>query len=184
MDVLNKIVFLTLSSLSLASSGEINSSDSCRNPEACIEELISVEYDEGSSHRYPSLAQQEIIDQLMELGDQVTPLLVELLTHENEQVTTLAGRILRDVKSIDAKFLPKITEAIENGTEWLPPALASIGTPEAAESAVQFFLASKSSPNNQEGYALRLLGKKAIPSIISAAQCKYTCEENTHYLLG
>ena len=86
MSILIKASLLTLLSIQLALSGEINSSDSCRNPEACIEELLDVEFDEKSSNRYPSLTQQAIIDKLMEFGDQVTPLLVELLTHESEQI--------------------------------------------------------------------------------------------------
>ena len=101
--------------------------------------------------------------------------LVGLLVHENERVAGLAGYALADTKQIDPRHLPAIEAGLDRGLGWLPPALARIGTDEAAALAVARALQSDSFPENQEGYAIELLGAKALAPVIAAARCETRC---------
>ncbi|MGY1459785.1 MULTISPECIES: HEAT repeat domain-containing protein [unclassified Luteimonas] len=110
--------------------------------------------------------------------------LIPLLKDPDERVAELAAYLLRDATVIDPKYLPQIIEGLDRGLGWLPPALARIGTDGAANEAVDRYLVSDSAPNNQEAYALELLGQRAIPFIVARAACDQPCRDDTHELLG
>lgn len=109
--------------------------------------------------------------------------LLPLLRDPDLQVAGHAAYLLRDAPSIDPDYLPQIIEGLDRGLGWLPPALARIGTQEAAKEAVDRFLVSDSAPANQEAYALRLLGHRAIPFMLERARCDQACP-GTHQLLA
>jgi len=110
--------------------------------------------------------------------------LVPLLKDPDERVADLAAYVLRDASAIDPRYLPQIREGLDRGLAWLPPALARIGTEASAKEAVDRFLVSPSSPDNQEAYAVELSGKRAIPFMLERARCNPSCAENTHRLLA
>src|SRR5690606_10998833 len=95
-----------------------------------------------------------------------------------------AAYMLRDAPQIDPADLPQIIEGLDGELGWLAPALARIGTDGAAKEAVDRYLVSDSDPANQEAYALRLLGRRAIPFMLEPAACAPSCRDDTHSLLG
>lgn len=110
--------------------------------------------------------------------------LIPLLADPDERVAELAAYALRDAPRIDPDYLPQIRAGLDRGLGWLAPALARIGTDEAVREAVDRFLVSDSAPHNQEAYAVRLFGQRAIPVILERAACVPACHAKTHYLLG
>ncbi len=158
--------------------------DECPSPNDCISKIYQVIDRTSSPGQYPSLKEQSIIIKLLELGDDAMPFIIKLLDEDDELISRVGAVALREAKSIDAKYLPNIIKGLEKDVSWLAPALAKIGTPEAAEVAVKQYLVSKSAPHNQEAYALELFGKRAFPAILKAARCEFGCNANTYYLLG
>lgn len=110
--------------------------------------------------------------------------LIPLLKDPDERVAELAAYILRDAPAIDPAYLPQVIEGLDRGVGWLAPALARIGTDEAAQEAVNRYLLSEGAPHNQEAYALKILGHRAIPFMLDRAACNQPCQDDTHYLLG
>ncbi len=159
-------------------------SDECETTKACISRISEVLDTEARPGRSPSSKELAIVKKLLELGDTAMPSIVGLLENDNELIARIGAYALREAEQIDESYLPQILKGLDKDVSWLAPALAKIGTPEAAKEAVQRFLVSDSAPHNQEAYALRLLGQKAIPFIVNAALCKNTCKDDTYYLLG
>lgn len=158
--------------------------DTCQTPRDCISKIYKVLDRSRWPGQYPSLEEQAIIKKLLDLGEDAMPFVVQLLEEDDELIASIGAVALSEAKTIDEKYLPQIIKGLERDVSWLAPALAKIGTPEAAEIAVKIFLVSDSSPHNQEAYALKLLGKKAFPAIIKAAKCELGCNKKTYYLLG
>ena len=158
--------------------------DECRTPEDCVTKIYNVIDRSSSPSQYPSTTEQAIIQRLLELGDEAMPFIIQLLEDDDELIARVAAVALRNAKSIDAKYLPAIIRGIERDVSWLAPALARVGTPEAADVLVKHYLVSKSRPHNQESYALRLFGEKAFPTIMKAAKCDFGCAHDTYYVLA
>ncbi|MDH5763792.1 MAG: HEAT repeat domain-containing protein [Nitrospinota bacterium] len=177
------ILILLFSSPAFAIEKDVNL-DTCQSPKDCIAKLYKVLDRSRSPGQYPSLKEQAIIKKLLELGEDAMPFIVQLLEEDDELIASIGAVALREATSIDKKYLPQIVKGLNKDVSWLAPALAKIGTPEAAEVAVKKFLVSKSAPHNQENYALILFGKRALPAIIKAAKCEFGCNDKTHYLLG
>ncbi|NZA27703.1 HEAT repeat domain-containing protein [Luteimonas sp. SJ-92] len=110
--------------------------------------------------------------------------LIPLLKDPDKRIADLAAFMLRDAPAIAPAYLPDIIEGLDRDLGWLAPALARIGTEEAAKEAVDRYLVSDSAPENQEAYALQLFGGQAIPFILERAACAPSCRDDTHYLLG
>ena len=107
-----------------------------------------------------------------------------LLADPDLRVASLAGAVLRDAPHIDEKFLPEIRAGLDRDLGWLAPALARMPGEAAAKEAVARYLVSKSAPENQENYALRLLGERALPFMLEAARCDRPCGKRDHYLMS
>lgn len=101
--------------------------------------------------------------------------LVPLLADPEESVADLAAYVLRDMPTIDPKHLPGIRIGLDRDLGWLPPALARIGTDEAAAEAVKRLLA-KGETGNQESYAVELFGSRALPYFLDAVVCPPGCD--------
>ncbi|WP_240221876.1 HEAT repeat domain-containing protein [Rheinheimera hassiensis] len=158
--------------------------DSCFTPAACIAKVASVVDKQRGPGQYPSAAEQAIIKKLLAFGDDAMPAIMQLLDDNDELIARVGAVALREAEHIDKKYLPQIVRGLDRDVSWLAPALAKVGTAEAAEIAVKAFLASRSSPGNQEAYAVRLFGTKALPAILNAVKCQYGCNHKTYYLLG
>lgn len=110
--------------------------------------------------------------------------LIPLLEDRDERVAEIASYVLRDAPAIDPAYLPQLRAGLDRGLGWLAPALARIGTDEAAKEAVDRYLVSESAPQNQEAYAVKIFGSRAIPFIVERARCRVPCTDEAHYLLG
>lgn len=154
--------------------------DSCNTVENCIARIFEVAEPDMSLYQDISPKERAVINRILVFEPQPIEQLVDLLDDPNLNVAQIAGSALRDVKSIDKKYLPQITAGLDRDIGWLPPALGRIDSPEAAQLAVKKFLVSKSAPSNQEAYAVRLSGMRAIPYIIEAAACKQKCGDDDH----
>lgn len=110
--------------------------------------------------------------------------LIPLLKDPDKRVADLAAYALANAPEIDPAYLPQIREGLDRDLGWLAPTLARIGTDEAAKEAVDRYLVSDSAPGNQEAYAVKLLGRSAIPFILDRARCLTSCRDDTHYLLS
>lgn len=158
--------------------------DSCPTPGACITKVASVVDRKRGPGQYPSAAEQAIIKKLLTFGDYAMPAIMQLLDDNDELIARIGAVALREATHIDKKYLPQIVRGLDRDVSWLAPALAKVGTAEAAEIAVKAFLASRTSPGNQEAYAVRLFGSRALPAILNAVKCGYGCNHKTYYLLG
>lgn len=128
--------------------------------------------------------EQALVQKLTSFGNTAVPHLVEMLAYPDIEVAQLAARALRDIDHIDSRYLPQIIKGLDRNLDWLPPALGRIDSPEAAKEAVARYLVSESAPHNQEAYAVKLSGRRAIPYIIDAAKCTTPCSPHDHYFLG
>lgn len=126
--------------------------------------------------------EQAYIAKLLE--QEAIPRLVTLLAHPDENVAELAAATLRDCKHIHPKYLPQIIAGLDRGIGWLPGALGKMDSDKAAKEAVKRYLAADSSPQNQEAYAVRLQGARAIPFILEAAKANGGKDSQVYYLLG
>jgi len=158
--------------------------DACSSPEECFSRAFEV-IDRGRSPgAYPSFEEQAVIKRLLELGEEGMAQIMKMLEELDPHVARLGAVALREAEVIDPSYLPQIAKALKRDVAWLAPALAAIGTADAAEIAVRKYLSSSSSPHNQELFALERLGSIAFPAILRAARCEFGCQRDTHYLLG
>lgn len=174
---------LLFSASSFASENEVKP-DECPSAQACIAKIYQVIDRSASPGQYPSNPEQAIILKLLALGDDAMPLIVQLLENDDALVARVGAVALSQANSIDPKYLAKIIKGLEKDVSWLAPALANVGTLEAAEFAVKQYLMVNSSPHNQEAVALQLFGRKAFPAILKAINCEFGCDDDTYYLLG
>lgn len=158
--------------------------DECSSPQDCIAKVYQVLDTSRSSGQSPSNEELAIIVKLLTFGENAMPYIVDLLADDDKLIARIGAVALRKAKSIDQKYLPQMIKALEADVSWLAPALATIGTPKAAEATVKKYLIASSSPHNQESYALKLFGENAFPAILKAAKCEFGCDARTYYLLG
>ena len=160
--------------------------DSCSSVEKCIQRINKVVALSKTQTGGVSEREVAIANKLSTFGDKAVDQLVPLLKNSDAGFVRIVAIALRESVSIDHKHLPKILEALNSNPKlgWLVPALARINSVEAAEETVKRYVGSYSAPHNQEAYAVRLTGERAIPFIIEAALCGISCGRSIHYQLG
>lgn len=160
--------------------------DPCGDIDRCMARLYAVA--EPAKSRYLPVSEKEwaVARRLSEFGGVAVERLVPLLSNPDLDVAQVAAAALRNVESIDPRYLPDIVAALDSGRDlgWLPAALGRIDTPEAARQAVLHYLKAGGSGYNQEAFAVELSGVRAIPFIVQAALCNDGCTENQRYLLA
>lgn len=110
---------------------------------------------------------------------------IALLADPDIGVAHIAAYVLRDAESIDPRYLPQIKAGLDRDLGWLAPALGRMDHDDAAREAVARLLVSDSAPHNQEAYAVKLAGERAIPFIVEAARCEGGCKSrHDHDYLG
>lgn len=166
-----------------AGHAETTTPDACHDLPACIQQLRSQALARHQD-RYAGMGPDEerVVQRIVALPGGVDAL-VPLLEDPDEEVAELAAYALRDVPVINSVYLPQIRRGLDRGLGWLAPALARIGTAEAAKEAVDRYMASDSSPGNQEAYALHLLGRRTFPFLLEYARCLRACKDTTYDLL-
>jgi HEAT repeat protein len=159
--------------------------ESCAALDACTARLRAIaKARKGESFGGMGPAEDLLAERLRSFPGAVDAM-VPLLADADIGVAHLAAYVLRDVETIDPRYLPQIEAGLDRDLGWLAPALARIGTDKAARVAVQRFLISDSAPENQEAYAVKLFGAQAVPYIIAAARCEGGCKtQNDHRNLG
>ena len=155
----------------------------CGTPDHCVRSLYEYVKANEPISGLPSPVER-IIHKLADYGDAVVPSLVDLLADPDVEVTNMAGAALREIESIEPRHLPQIIEGLDRGVHWLPAALGRIDSPEAAKEAVYRYLVSRSKPYNQEAYAVKLSGERAIPYVLEVARCREQCEAEDHQSLA
>jgi HEAT repeat protein len=114
-------------------------------------------------------AEQKVAQKLQKLGRPAISLLIPLLRDQDEEVRSLASYTLCDMPGLTEGDLDALIESRLRGDGWIPPAIASIGTPKA----VQFLLdelVREHRTQTQLTWALIGLGDKAVPGLVSIVQ--------------
>jgi HEAT repeat protein len=176
---LARLVLLLLLSWSCIARAEVPEADMQRD----LGELRRLALAKTPGDHHQTKADVDLINRLAPVPEAV-PALVALLADPDLRVASLAGAVLRDAPHIDEKFLPEIRAGLDRDVGWLAPALARMPGEAAAKEAVARYLVSKSAPQNQENYALRLLGERALPFMVEAARCDRPCGKSDHYLMS
>ena len=120
---------------------------------------------------------------LQSLGPEAILPVMELLQDRDGNVREMAGYVLRDMPGLGPEHLPPLQRAVEAGDGWLPPAIASIGTPEA----IRFLmaqLAKKPESHTQFTFALERLGPAAFPGLLELFRCGKSCDESLLRVAG
>ena len=163
---------------------EPTQTETCATLDACVRQLYVV----AGKHEKCSCSgigqQEQRIAERLRTMPGVADAMVPLLQSRNAALADLAAYVLASVETIDPGHLPAIKAGLDRDLGWLAPALARIGTDEAAEEAVKR-LSAKSDAANQEGYAVTLFGRRAVPFIVAAARCTGGCSApELHDALG
>jgi HEAT repeats len=176
---------VTSQSQSASKTSEQPAVETCATLEACIARLRDIARSrKGESFGGMGRAEGEVAERLRTMPG-VVDAVMPLLADPEIGVAHMASYVLSDVDTIDARYLPQIKAGLDRDLGWLAPALARIGTDEAAREAVARFLVSDSAPGNQEAFALALFGTRAIPFIVAAARCEGGCKTgDDHRNLG
>jgi HEAT repeats len=168
-----------------ATSAPFPIAESCTTHDACIVRLrVIAKARKGERFGGMGRAEDLLAERIRSFPGAVDAM-VPLLADADIGVAHLAAYVLRDVETIDSHYLPQIEAGLDRDLGWLAPALARIGTDAAAQVAVQRLLVSDSAPENQEAYALKLFGARAVPYIVAAARCEGGCKtKDDHRNLG
>lgn len=160
---------------SINNSADIN----CQTLQACLRQISKVEHSKyGISEQAVSLAEK-----FPKFGDAALVALIALLKSNDPHILELVGYAISSFESIDPKYFPSIKYGIEKNVPWLPRALGSIPSTEAAEYAVKIYLKAPSSPGNQEAVGVTRQGERALPYIISETLCDEKCDQRKLDLL-
>lgn len=160
--------------------------DECVDVNACMARLFEVAEPAEAHYLTVSSREWEVARRLSQFGDAAAKELVPLLAQTDIDVAQVAAAALREMDSIDPRYLPDIVAALDSGKDlgWLPVALGKIDDPEAAREAVKRYLKDGDAGGNQISFAVERIGERALPFLIEASLCKNGCPTNRHYLIG
>jgi len=131
--------------------------------------------------------EEALAEEVLKYGDKAVPMLIGYLEHPNERVRNLAGYILTGSCSstitIDKKYLPQLIKAYKKDGGWLPGAIASTGTDEAARFLVAEFMKEREY-NTQFPGAITMLGEKAVPYLLKEYECDGRCDDKHLGFIG
>jgi len=147
--------------------------ESCPTLEACLAKYPSV------ATTGPGIGAEEnaLAHAVQRYGAAAVPSLIKLLESGQENVRILAGYTLRDIDGLKPEHLPALMKARKNGDGWIPPAIASVGTPEAIEFLVKD-LHDDPEIHTQVTWALESLGAKAAGAVARLLRCSEHCDEH------
>lgn len=148
----------------------------CDTADTCLQRLRQT----SGSKRGVDAEDGALIERLLSFGPDIVPALVDMLADPNEAAAELAGYALRETKYLDRRFLPQIKAGLDRGLGWLPPILCRMEGDDVAREAVARFVVSRSAPHNQEAFALKVCGRRAIAPMVEAARCAKPCPADMH----
>ncbi|MGI9628669.1 MAG: hypothetical protein ACR2QM_17675, partial [Longimicrobiales bacterium] len=145
---------------------------SCSSLTDCVEALaLAARPGPGiSSH------EREVSEAVRAYGQSAVPELLKLLNHQDPDVRALASYTLRDAVGLREEHLDALIEARLNGSGWIPPAIASVGSPRAIEFLVAE-LHKEPEMHTQLTWAFELLGEKGVPYLMKEFECDQACAE-------
>jgi HEAT repeat protein len=147
--------------------------ETCATVPTCLARARQVaDADEGISP-----FEEAVAERLQGLGPQAIAPTLELLQDPDKNVRELAGYILRDMPGLGPEHLGPLERAVEAGDGWLPPAIASIGTPSAIRFLVEQ-LRKDPETHSQLTFAFEKLGPAAFPDLLDLFRCGGSCDEN------
>lgn len=104
---------------------------------------------------------------VVEAGPDVIPFLLPLLSDDDEQVRTLAGWVVSEIKGLSEEHLDILIQAYRRGVRLVGPGIARIGSPRAVNFIVETLI---SDPHSGEGLllpnAVGLLRAKLVPGLV------------------
>ena len=104
-----------------------STAEACVTVSACVARLREV----ADPSTGITFSERGVAERLQALSPQSIAPVVSLLQDPDRNVRELAGYVLRDMPGLGPGHLVPLERAVEAGDGWLPPAIASIGTPEA-----------------------------------------------------
>lgn len=171
-------LFLLAAAPSAAAVEPIPGQAGCDTAETCLQRLRQRQV--SGNKRQLKADDDALIERLLSFGPEIVPALVDMLADPNESAAELAGFALRETKHLDRRFLPQIKAGLDRGLGWLAPALCRMEGDDVAREAVARFVVSRSAPNNQEAFALKICGRRAIAPMVEAARCANSCPADVH----
>lgn len=106
----------------------------------------------------------KIAEAIQGYGHKAIPLILPYLTDSEYGVRQLAGYILRDISGLNESHLTPLITAAREGNDWLPPAIAQIGTSRAIAFLAEELRRVKNA-DSQIGVAFGRLGTKGVPTL-------------------
>lgn len=157
--------------------------DPCASPEICFDRMYRVFDYSARPGSYPSDPEEAVIKKLLSFGDKAMPFIIKLLNDKDPLVARTGAVALRSMDFISPEYLPDIVNGLDNKVAWLAPALAGVGTDEAAAIAVERLL-EKGSGRNQESIAVERFGLHAVPAMMQALICEVNCVDSRFLILS
>ncbi|MEY2501075.1 MAG: hypothetical protein QOI07_1409 [Verrucomicrobiota bacterium] len=130
------------------------------NPEELVENLKKAAH---SDARTSQTAQEAVLG----AGPEAIPFLLPLLSDDDEQVRTLAGWVVSDIKGLSDEHLDILIQAYRSGIRLVGSGIVRIGSPRAVDFVVETLI---SDPRSGEGLllpnAVGLLRAKLVPGLV------------------
>jgi HEAT repeat protein len=153
--------------------------DSCDTVQTCVVLLRAL----ADPCECVGPSQEATAKKLQGLGPSAIAPTIELLQDPEKKVQELAGYVLRDMPGLGPEHLGALEHAVEAGNGWLPPAIASIGTPSAIRFLVEQ-LRREPETHTQLTYAFEKLGPAAFPDLLELYRCGTSCDERLLSVVG
>lgn len=164
------------------------------DPEALVEQIKKIakpESDMGTwspafvyfPDRFFTQQELELANELRGLGTQAIHHLLPLLHSENPAVKNLAYYTLAQIDGWTAEHLDALIASRRGGDDWIPLAIAKIGTPRAASFLVEELFRSGERFGQLSGSVAKC-GEKAVPPLVRIYQTENAWDaelENTMY---
>jgi HEAT repeat protein len=174
-------VLPTLVAVALAALTQERAAPVCPSVPACISRLRTVAREDLGPGIGPD--ENAVAMALQALSPESIEPVVSLLEDPEVGVRELAGYVLRGMPGLQPRHLPALRAAVEAGDGWLPPAIASIGTPEAVRFLVAQ-LAKRPQSQTQLTVALERLGTRAVPGLVELFHCGESCDARLLLVAG
>jgi hypothetical protein len=130
------------------------------SPEELVENLKKAAH---SDARTSQTAQEAVLG----AGPEAIPFLLPLLSDDDEQVRTLAGWVVSDIKGLSDEHLDILIQAYRSGVRLAGSGIVRIGSPRAVDFVVETLI---SDPRSGEGLllpnAVGLLRAKLVPGLV------------------
>jgi len=102
-------------------------------------------------------------------GKAAVPHLLRVLAGPDSKARDVAAYTLCDIDGLTAADTPALLRALAAGEDWIAPAVARIGSPEAITA---LFAALKARPDENKALAFKQLGRKGVPILLNAFDCR------------